>query len=314
MTSERASNWKRGREPHRFWFSAGLGLLTLGTTPLVGTLLVLPFAVLSKVSAGLNPIVMLARLFHLENDELSGYFLAVILLCGALALLGDLAAASISWFLNRSMRSALITFMSACLVQLGMFTFAVPLLLEHSSEEGRRAGEVLQKFDSSFEEVATIGNAAFELQSRYGKTAYNPHPEYGPMYRNLEFRIPVFVSRAGTYRIEITYGYSKDGFEGHSKAKEITSRFDPGGHLVTALFAPWDAGTYGYWSPRKTAGKCQIQVFYLASRREVDEMLKTDPRISKGWLEGFHRAARDTDENSPEPSLPKFVARSETSF
>ena len=46
-------------------------------------------------------------------------------------------------------------------------------------------------------------------------------------------------------------------------------------------------GSYGYWSPGSIGGNAEVQIFYLASKKEAVENLKSDSSIDKNVLKRF---------------------------
>jgi len=295
------------KSPRSTLLAIALGLLTFIITPLVALLFAL---LISKTGQAFNPLVMIAKFFSLQG--LGGFFIAEIMLISIIALLGNFIVAIISWSISRSKKLAAITFCSALVFQFVSAAVSIPISMRRSGEIARQGIET----ERSYQQFAKIGNVSYEVKEPGSDIEMgNSHPEYGPKYKKLEIIIPVSVVRAGTYLITAKYGYSSGELRRSTSSKEITQTFSAGDHTVKIEFLANQISGYGYWSPGVVGGKTKLQLYYLASKKELFEKIKANSLMDKQMLEQFIKDEGGEEElNNTELTVNKFVERKEVQF
>jgi len=288
-----------------------LGLLTFIVTPVISIVFAIPFFFLGKVSERFNLIVIIAGIFGLR--ELGGFFTAQFILIGIFALLGDFATAIISLFINRSKKFALITFISALIFQLVAVTIIVPLTIKQS----QRIIEAGIESEKSYQQYAKIGNVDFAIQpySDSDREA-NRYPEYGPIGKKLEIIVPISVSQEGSYLVAAQYRVSKEKLSTNTPMKDVTQYLNVGNNVVKVEFLVNESGkSYGFWSPKYVGGTAQVQLYYLASEKELLDKISSDSIVGKKILERFLKD-EGLDKRAPQtkPTINKFVERKEVQF
>jgi hypothetical protein len=220
-----------------------LGLLTFIVTPLVAMIIAIPFFFLG--SDNFNPAVIIASIFGLR--ELGGLFLAQFILIATLALLGDLATAIISWFINRTKRLAVITFITALVLQVVISSITVHSTMKQS-QKTMEAGIEAEK---SYQQFAKIGEVGYEIKPYPASTPIaNSFPEYGPMGKKLVITVPVVVNKTGTYLVNAQYRVSKGSLSANTPIRDATQYLDVGENIVKVEFSANESGgSYGFWSP-----------------------------------------------------------------
>lgn len=287
-----------------------LGLLTFVVTSVIALVIAIPFFFLGKVSESFNPIVIIAGIFGLR--ELGGFFAAQFILILFFALLGDLGTAVISWFINRSKKIATVTFFSALIFQIVAVAIVLPVTLK-KSQETMNAGI---KSEKSYQQFAKIGDVTFDVQEPYSDIEIgNRHPEYGSMYKKLQIVIPVSVSQAGTYQVNVRYSFSKAGEMGSAPMKDATETFGIGEHTMKVEFLANEISSYGFWSPAFVGGTAEIQLSYLTSEKELLDKINSDSAIDKKIREQFLKdEGLDTREAQTKPTINKFIERKKVHF
>jgi len=293
------------RSKRQLLIAISLGLLTFVITPLVTIAIVLPFLLLGKVSEAFNPIIIISKISGLQG--LGGFFAAQFILIGFFALAGNFATAIISWLINHSKKLAAVTFLSALTLQFVALAIILPMTIRQS----QRTMVAGIEHEKAIQQFAEIGNISYEVQEPYSdREISNLHPEYGPIYKKLKIVVPISVSRAGTYLVTAQYSFSKDGVWGNTPMKNITRTFDAKDHAVKIEFLANEAGgSYGYWSPGSVGGKAEVQISYLASKKEAVENLKPDSSIDKSILKRFMEDEGLNKEIKPNQIINKFVER-----
>ncbi len=287
-----------------------LGLLTFVVTSIIALVIVIPFFFLGKVSESFNPIVIIAGIFGLR--EVSGFFAAQFILILFFALIGDFGTAIISWFINRSKKLATITFFSALIFQIIAVAFVLTATLK-KSQETMNAGIEREK---SYQQFAKIGNVTLEVQEPYSDVEIgNRHPEYGPMYKKIQIVIPVSVSQAGAYQVNVRYSFSKAGESGSAPMRDATATLGVGENTMQVEFLAHEISSYGFWSPVSVGGTAEIQLSYLASEKELLDKINSDSTIDKKVLEQFLKdEGLDKRNAKTKPTVNKFIERKEVNF
>ncbi len=283
-----------------------LGLLTFVITPLVAFILTIPFFFIDQIPESFNPIVIIAGIFGL--NELGGFFLAQFIFILLLTLIGNFITAIISWFINGSRKMAAITFFSAFFFQFIVVAFTIPSTMEQSLKTIESGIEA----EKSYQQFAEIGDIGYEIQPYPASVPIgNTFPEYGPMGEKLQVIVPISVDQEGTYLVTAQYRTSKGRLKSNTPINNTTQYLSAGDNVVRVEFnANESGGSYGFWSPSYVGGTAQIQLFYLASEKEVLDKITSnqalDKRIIERFLEdeGLDRRAAQT-----EPTVNKFVGR-----
>lgn len=288
-----------------------MGLLTFVITPMVAIVITIPFFFLGQISENFNPIVIIAGFFGL--CELGGFFFAQFILLAILALLGDFITAIISWLINKSRKLASITFASALIFQI----VAVSIPISPDIKQSQKMVEALNEAENSYREYAKIGAVGYEIQpySASDRT-FNTFPEYGPMGKKLMIIVPVSVDQEGTYRITAQYRVSRGDLSAKTPIKNTVQYLNMGDNIVKVEFQANEArGSYGYWSPAHVGGTVQIQLFYLASEKELLDGIKSNTVLDKMIFDRFLKdEGLDKREAKTKPTVNKFIERKEVQF
>lgn len=287
-----------------------LGLLTFVVTPVVAIILAIPLSLSGKVSESSNPIIIIASTFGLR--ELGGFFAAQFIFMGSLVLLGALATAIISLFINRSKTSAFITFVSALTFQV----VSVAIVLAATIRESQETIQSGIEREQSYQQYAHIGDVYFTVQEPYSDIEIgNRHLEFGPMYKKLRILVPVSVSQPGTYQINVRYRFSKEGESGSAPMKEAVATRGVGTQTMEVAFLAHEISSYGFWSPDSVGGTADVQLFYLASEKELLDQIgynsKVDQRIFEQLLKDERLDQREAQTN---PTINKFIEKKEVRF
>lgn len=286
-----------------------LGLLTFVVTGVISLVIAIPFFFLDKISESFNPIVIIAGIFGLR--ELGGFFAAQFILIAIFALLGDFGTAIISWFINRSKKLASITFVSALVFQIVAIAFVLPATLK-KSQETMNAGIEREK---SYEQYATIGDVSFEPQEPFKFSyALNGQLTEASLFKKLVFAVPVSVSRAGIYEINVRYSNNSSFYANSNSSPSVRQPLNVGAHVVKIEFIADEAPNLGYESPSSVQGKASIQLDYLASKKELLDSLKSDSTVDQKVLQQFMKDEGLDQGASPDSTVNKFVERKEVQF
>lgn len=190
------------------------------------------------------------------------------------------------------------------------FLFGISKLLsfyKSIGEEGRKNIEAGIEREKSHEQYAVIGDVSFELQEPFSE----PRGIDGKlievsMFKKLVLVIPVSVSQAGTYQIHAQYS---DSEVGGTPMKDVVQTFTVGANTVRVEFLTSESRERGYFSPESTKGTAQIQLSYVAFKKELVESSKSSG-IDQKILEQFMK-----DEGvSANSGVNKFVERKEVQF
>ena len=298
------------RSKRQSLLAISLGLLTFIVTPLVTILIVLPFLLFGEISEAFNPTIIITKISGLRG--LGGFFAAQFILIGLFALIGNFATAIISWLINHSKKSAILTFLSALTLQFVTVAIILPITIKQS-QKTMVAGIEHEK---AFRQFAAIGNISYEVQEQYSdREISNLHPEYGPIYKKLKIVVPISVSRTGAYLVTAQYSFSKEVVEGNTPIKKITQTFDTKDHVVIIEFLANEVGgNYGYWSPGSVGGNAEVQIFYLASKKEAVKSLESDASIDENILKRFMEDEGLDKEIKTNQIINKFVGRKVIQF
>ena len=144
----------------------------------------------------------------------------------------------------------------------------------------------------------------------------NIHPEYGPIYKKLKIVVPISVSHTGAYLVTASNTvFSKEVVGGNTPIKKITQTFDTKDHVVIIEFLANEmGGNYGYWSPGSVGGNAEVQIFYLASKKEAVKNLESDASIDENILKRFMEDEGLDKEIKTNQIINKFVGRKVIQF
>lgn len=283
-----------------------LGLLTFVVTGVTALVIAIPFFFLGKISESFNPIVIIAGIFGLR--ELGGFFAAQFILLALFALIGDFGTAVISWFINRSKKLASITFVSALIFQVVAIVFILPAALK-KSQETMNAGIRREK---SYEQYARVTDVSFELQEPFSESrGINGKLVEVSLFKKLILVVPLSVSRAGTYRVNVEYS---DNEIGSTLMKDAVGVLTIGTHTIRVEFLANESREYGYASPGSVKGTAQIQLFYLVSKKELLSSLKSASAVNQKALQRFMKDEGLNRGTSPDSTVNKFVERKKVQF
>lgn len=292
-----------------------LGPLTYFVAPFVILAITVPFFLLGKIlSQDLLLLTIIAKIFHLEGAL--GYFGGLFIFLGLFMLLSDLTVAIISWFIFRSKKLALVSFISALLFQILILGIGIPMMNRAEQE----STEAYTKLRDEYQTYAKINGATFKMDEEFSKEwdimIPNKLPEEdGPRYKILQITVPISVSQAGTYKTSIKYRFSRGDETRETQIKSVTKIFTPGEHLVAIDFIPDDFTTHSYefWSPEFVGGIVTVNLSYMISEKEASERSPKpnsilERRIHEQYLKDF---GLDEREPSTDLTLNKFVEKKE---
>ena len=73
-------------------------------------------------------------------------------------------------------------------------------------------------------------------------------------------------------------------------------------------------GNYGYWSPGSVCGNAEVQIFYLASKKEAVKNLESGSSVDGKILKRFTEDEGLDKEIKTNPIINKFVGRKVIQF
>jgi hypothetical protein len=228
-----------------------------------------------------------------------------------------LATAVISWYINRSRQLAVVTFVSALIFE----GIAVAFILSVTTKQSREIKEAGIERLQAYRQAATMGNPGFSVHEPYTDAEIvNRRPEFGPLYKKLRIVVPVSVSRAGAYRANVSYRYSKAGEWGHPASKETMKTLDVGDQVLEVEFVA--DGTFGFWSPELVGGSAVIGLYYVASAQEVLNDMNAGPSIDnwyippsvKDGVQSLKKSVADSQMDKNNPAFNKHIDRKEVYF
>ncbi len=277
-----------------------LGLLTFvvtGLLALVVIILFLPF--------GINLATILVAGFW------GGYIVLQFALFILFALLGDFGTAVISWFINRSKKLASITFVSALIFQIIAIAVVIPATLK-KSQETMNAGIAKEK---SYTQYATINYVSVDPQEPFKFSyALNGKMTEVTLFKKLVFNIPVTVSQAGSYDVNVQYTSDSSFYANSDSSPNTKQILDIGNHVVKIEFVAGAAPNLGYELPSSVHGRALVQLDYLASKNELLDSMRSDNTVDQKVLQQFMKDEGLDQGASSNPTVNKFVGRKEVQF
>ena len=265
---------------------------------------------MGKIPETFNPITTIAKNSGLQG--LGGFIAAQFIFLGLLAVIGDFAAALISWRAYQSKKLATLTFISAIIFQV----VAVLIVLPTTVGQSQGIIESGIEREKKYKQYAQLGDIKYEVYEPFSdREITNLHPEYGTIYKRLEIVVPISVAQPGIYMVAVEYWFAKEKLLGNTRVKEIIQTFKTKDYTIKIEFSANEAGGhYGYWSPSNVNGNARVQLSYLASREEIVENLNSEPSIDKNILKQFLEDEGLDEENRNTQIVRKFIEIKETQF
>jgi len=282
-----------------------LGLLTFFVTGAIA----LPFFFLGKVSESFNLIIITAEIVGLSG--LGGVLAAEFILVLFFSLIGDFGTAIISWFINRSKKLATVTFFSALIFQIIAVAVVLPATLK-KSQETMNAGIEREK---SYEQYATIGDVTVDPQepSKFSY-ALNGKLIETTLFKKLVFNIPVVVSRAGPYEVNVQYTDDSSFYANSDSSPSTKQVLDVGNHTIKVEFVAGTAPNLGYELPSSVHGLALVQLDYLSSKKELLNSLQSDNTVDQKVFQQFMKDEGLDQGVSSDSTVNKFVGKKEVQF
>lgn len=227
------------------------------------------------------------------------------------ALLGDFGTAVISWFVSRSKKLASITFVSALVFQIIALAVIIPATLK-KSQETMNAGIAKE---NSYTQYAIIGDVSVDPQEPFKFSyALNGKMAEVSLYKKLIFNIPVFVSQAGAYQVNVQYTSDSSFYANSDSSPNTKQILDIGNHVIKIEFVAGAAPNLGYELPSSIHGKASVQLDYLALKKELLDSLKSDNTVDQKVLQQFMKDEGLDQGVNPNSTVNKFVGRKEVQF
>ena len=175
---------------------------------------------MGKIPETFNPITTIAKNSGLQG--LGGFIAAQFIFLGLLAVIGDFAAALISWRAYQSKKLATLTFISAIIFQV----VAVLIVLPTTVGQSQGIIESGIEREKKYKQYAQLGDIKYEVYEPYSdREITNLYPEYGTIYKRLEIVVPISVAQPGIYMVAVEYRFAKEKLLGNTRVKEIIRTF-----------------------------------------------------------------------------------------
>jgi hypothetical protein len=282
---------------------------------IVAVLLGLLTFVITGILAAIIIIVLLPFKINLAALLLygawGGYAAIQFGLFALFILLGDVATAVVSWFVNHSKKLASVTFVSALIFQIVALAIIIPTTLK-KSQETMNAGIAQEE---SYEQYAVIEDVKVEPQEPFKFTyALNGKLTEALLFKKLVFTIPISVSHAGPYEINIQYTSNSNFYANSNSPSTVKQVLNVGTNTVKIEFVAGNAPNLGYELPSSVKGDVIIQLNYLASKKELLDSLKSDSNVDQKVLQQFMKDEGLDQGVSSDSTVNKFVERKEIQF
>lgn len=246
----------QGKAVHGLIPAILLGLLTFVVTGLVAFIIVivlLPF--------GIN----LAEILLAGFWGGPGYALAQAGLFILFILLGNFCTALISWFIHRSRKLAAATFVSALAFQGVVFV----ILVSGAMKQAQMIKEETIAGENAYTQYATMGDVRIEPQEPFNFSYFlDGEPVEVKMFKKLVFNVPVSVTKAGTYMVEVYYSDNGSSYANSKSSPNVTMALDAGDHVIKVEFVAGKAVNLGYEAPASVQGRAVVDLSYLSSTKE----------------------------------------------
>lgn len=297
--------------------SVFFGLLSVIITPILAWI-ILPFiqsgelsilGVLSGIGAGpfLAPFFLIAILgaFALSGQPL---YLALIL---PLLLISVVVTGLIAWFILKSKRLAIITFYSAVVIQIALFSWlayiglkVIPPTKQLGATTTNNPDVVACQGECVYTQYAKIGvpSVAFKEQFDFSY-AINGQMDTARVYKKAEVQIPLTIQRNGNYEIIADYGYSS---QTKNEYLEIGER------ILSFEFVHGNYDKYG-WSD-KEKDILRIRMSYLATKEELITQMNQENAEQNPAMQALTRRAQEAffnDNKNLSTTVRKFVVDKE---
>lgn len=231
----------------RVWGALLLGPLTIVSTSLVWL-----------ITFGLQFMVAIA------SFGAPGPFTVLLSL---IALAGDAIVTFVSYRIYRVRGLAALTLAAALATQ------AIALAVVHQvgkAVAGHHAAErriIEDEFARTVHRYAALGDIRYEVSQPLDRIRDNYHPELGPIYRTLAFKVPVTVREAGIYHLSIRYQARAGPVKFDTGILQSVDTLGAGDHELSTHFALGDLDYPSLWSPASTGGEATAEL-----RMKVDRM------------------------------------------
>jgi hypothetical protein len=134
------------------------------------------------------------------------------------------------------------------------------------------------------------------------------------LFKRLVFNIPVSVSHAGAYEVNVQYS-SDSSFYANSDSSPSTKQIlDAGNHIIKVEFIAGVAPNLGYELPSFVHGRALVQLGYLASKKELLSSLQSDNTVDQKVLKQFMKDEGLDQGVNPDSTVNKFVGKKEVQF
>ncbi len=214
-------------------------------------------------------------------------------------------------------RAALIFWLSLLCLAGGAFFSVTRLVsiyvatLSATKEASTEAGAITST-EPHYENYATIGDVSFETQEPFSeKQGINGQLITVSLFKKLQILVPISVTQAGTYQVNLQYGDEKIGT---APMKVITQALHVGSNIVTIEFLADESREYGYVSPKSAGGVAQVQLGYLVSKKELMGSLKSNNAINQKILEQFMKDEASNQGVNSNATVNKFIVKKEVQF
>lgn len=280
-----------------------MGLLTFAIYPLILFIALAIFFVLGKISENFNPIIIIAKIFHLR--EIIGFFASYLILIILLGLLSNFGAAMISWRVNRSKKLAAITFFAALIFQI-IFVVTTFSATSKKSQENIASSK---RQEESFKEYAHIDDdISFELEDPFTYAqALHGKVEEVSVFKKLTILVTISAKKAGNYKIYLEYRDNK--IKGSPDAT-IEQYLNLGKNVIKIELLSNQSSEYGYFDRKLTQGSVKINLDYLATVQEILDKITLDNPDERKLSERFFKDS-GLNKNS---IISRFVEQKEIRF
>ncbi len=210
-------------------------------------------------------------------------------------------------------RARIVLFISIIILLLGIavFLFGISRLFSFYKSVGEEGGKNIEAGiarEKSYEQYATIGDVSFELQEPFSESrGINGKLVEMSLFKKLILVVPISVSQAGTYKVNVDYS---DNEVGYALIRNSEQNLNVGINTVKIEFLASESFNNGYSSPQSSKGVARVRLSYLMMRQEFLESLNASERKK---VEQFMINYEGSNIN---PNVPvyKFIGRKEIQF
>ncbi len=228
---------------------------------LLGALAVLPTAVIGLVAA--LPLALVSALYFMHA---TWAFQAGIVL---FALVGAAIATIISYLSFRSWSLAALTLGAAFMTQ-GILVAYWSGVEKRDAAHARAEWAALEDgLNRTVRKFAALGIARYEVSEPLDRSRDNHHPELGPIYGKLTFKVPVTVHVAGVYHLRVRYRTGPYPTEFRAGPLESIDSLAVGRHEIRVQFALGEEDYPGLWSPASVGGRATAELFLKVDQTKL---------------------------------------------